>query len=689
MVSSGKRIYKPVIPIQSGLNNFLVCGLGSLGQYCAIVLKEFGVKVSGIDRRESVDWEVPELPDLLDEFRIGDCRQIKVLEGAKIQDYQVILLVTSDEQVNIQAAFTARLLNPQIRLVIRSSKHNLNQLLSQNLGNFVALEPSQLAASAFALAGIGSETLACFSLDDELIQVVQRQVQPGDYWCNQRQMYELNTHLRRILSHASSDVVATNKFHQWEPEHRLQEGDTIVYVERGKRLTNLTPTVKANLQGNAHTLSWQKFIRRLSWINLKQKIAYLCHSIRLHSYQRVILICTITVFSLGLISIFIYKLFYPEVSLIDAFHATASLLLGGYGDVFGGVKLEDGIPWWLHLFSLGLALAGTAFIGVLYAMLTENLLSARFQFLIRRPPIPKRNHVVLIGLGRLGQEIAKSLQGFKQPLVVIASQELDRHILPQIPLVTGDVIHGLEKVNLATATSVIVATEDQMVNLEIGLIAHNINLQAGLVIRMLDLNFSETSGQLLPYAKVLCTEVLAAQAFVAAAFGENILSLFHCHNQTVLVTEYNIASDDTLQGLLMAEVAYGYGVVPILYQNSSGRSTKWMPVDDIRLRVGDRLVVLATIEGIKRIEQGNLRNPGWQVKIEKAVGINRTFEGATTIARITGCPLPMATRVMEKLPAILPKPLYKYQGYRLVNELNKVQVLARLLPLSGLASSDL
>ncbi|MDJ0735522.1 MAG: NAD-binding protein [Nostocaceae cyanobacterium] len=679
MVHSSKRIYKPAVAVQSGLNNFLVCGLGSLGQYCAIVLKEFGVKVGAIDRRQCIDWEIPELPDLLDEVIVGDCRQIKVFQGAKIEDYQVILLVTSDEQVNIQAAFTARLLHPQIRLVIRSGKYNLNQLLSQNLGNFVALEPSQLAASAFALAAVGSETLACFSLDEELIQVVQRRIQRGDYWCNQRQMYELNSHLRRILSYSSPDTQTTNKFYEWEPEHRLQEGDTIVYVERGKQLTSLKPVVKFKPKVSNFHWNWQKLIDKISGTNLKLQILNFWHSIELQSYQRVILICGITVLLLGFTSVITYRLFYPQVNFLDAFHATASLLLGGYGDVFGGVKLEDAIPVWLHLFSLGLALAGTAFIGVLYAMLTENLLSARFQFLIRRPPIPKRNHVILIGLGGLGQGIAQFLQEFKQPLVVIDNQELERSMLPQIPLVTGDIIHALDKVNLPHAKSIIVATDDQMINLEIGLIAHNINSQAWLVIRMLDLNFSETSGQLLPYAKVLCTEVLAAEAFVAAAFGENILSLFHSHNQTVLVTEYNIASDDTLQGLLLAEVAYGYGVVPILYQKSTRRLPKWMPADDIRLRVGDRLVVLATIEGIKSIEQGNLASTDWQVRVEKAIGINSTFEGAITIARIAGFSLAMATRVMEQLPVILPKALYKHQAHRLVHELNKVQVVARLL----------
>ena len=680
MLPPSRQIYQPVTPIQSGLNDFLVCGLGSLGQYCTKILKEFDVNVRAIDKLDSINWEIPELPDLLDELLIGDCRQTQVLERAKVQQCQVILLVTGDEQVNIQAAFAARLLNHQIRLVIRSGKQNLNQLLSQNLGNFVAFEPSQLAANAFALAALGNETLACFSLDNELIQVIQRQIQPGELWYHQRHIYELNTHLRRVLNYYSYDVdpQTTNQFYQWHPQQQLQLADTLVYIERGKNLRSQKPSLKFLSHHRQHY--WEKLVRNLSWHTCKQKLIQFWQGIDLHPSLPIVLVCGVSILCIGVTSILIYFLSYPGANLTDAFHTTASLLLGGYGDVFGGVKFNELIPLWLHLFSLGLALVGTALIGVMYALFTENLLSARFQFLKHRPPIPKHNHVVLIGLGRLGQGIARFLQELKQPLVGIDSRELDQHILPQMPLVISESISALSKVNLSQAKSIIVATDNQMINLEIGLISHNASPQAGLVIRMLDRNFSETLGQLLPFAKVLCTEVLAAEAFVAAAFGENILHLFHAHNQTVLVTEYNIAADDTLNQLLLADVAYGYGVVPILYQKSSQKISKWMPSDDIKLKVGDRLVVLANIESLKRIEQGELGSRSWVLKVEKAMGINSLFEGAATIARISGCPLVMASQVMENLPAILSKPLYNHQAQRLVRELGNVQVTAHLLP---------
>ncbi|PLS69124.1 MAG: potassium transporter TrkA, partial [Cyanobacteria bacterium M5B4] len=136
--------------LEIAANRFLVCGLGSLGQHCVAALEEFGAQVTAIDQVVPKEWEIPGMKDSLDLF-FGDCRQAKVLEQAGIKECRGILLVTRSEQVNIEAAFIARSLNPHIRLVVRSSKVRLNEILGKHLGNFIAFEPDQLPAAAFAL----------------------------------------------------------------------------------------------------------------------------------------------------------------------------------------------------------------------------------------------------------------------------------------------------------------------------------------------------------------------------------------------------------------------------------------------------------------------------------------------------------------------------------------------------------
>jgi lactate dehydrogenase-like 2-hydroxyacid dehydrogenase len=60
----------PETPSSSGI--CLVCGLGSLGQNCVSLLKDFGVMVHAIDPQPPTHWDVAALPDRLDQLIIGD-----------------------------------------------------------------------------------------------------------------------------------------------------------------------------------------------------------------------------------------------------------------------------------------------------------------------------------------------------------------------------------------------------------------------------------------------------------------------------------------------------------------------------------------------------------------------------------------------------------------------------------------
>ncbi len=664
---------------QTKLDRFLVCGLGSLGQHCVAMLKEYGVAVSAIDQVQPKNWDVPNLQNLIEQLLIGDCRQTNILEQAKICQCRTVLLVTGDERVNIEAAFAARLLNPQVRLVVRSDKQNLNELLSENLGNFIAFEPNQLTASAFALAALGNDNLGYFNIEGHKLRVVKYQIQPGDIWCNKWRVYELNTSYRRILSYATNLSELPNQLCSVE-EAILQAGDTIVYIELTELTRLLQPTTKP--RQNLRQI-WQKFISNITWKNLKPKLVQLWRSRNRDRTVRVAIICGITVLFLWCWGIILYRWNYPNIRIAEAFYATVVLLLGGYGDVFGGVEFETQIPGWLRLFSLGLTLAGTAFVGVLYALLTEKLLSSRFQFFFtsHRPPLPQQNHIVIIGLNRVGLQVASLLQELKQPLVGISVTMLDPNTLPQMPLQVGNFANALNNVNITEAKSVVVVTDDDMENLEVGLMAHTRSPNSSLVIRTYDRHFSDKVAQLFPYAQVLCASALSAEVFAAAAFGENILGLFHLGNQTILVVEYMVEAGDTLNGLMLSDIAYGYNAVPILYQKSAKSTPKLLPADETRLSIGDRMIVLANSNSLQRIERGEIADKTWQVLVEKALTSDAIFEGANEICIISGCGISTARQLMKLLPARLPLALYKQQAQRLVLKLSKLRVIAHLVPI--------
>ena len=354
-------------------------------------------------------------------------------------------------------------------------------------------------------------------------------------------------------------------------------------------------------------------------------------------------------------------------------------MLGGYGDLFSNFESLPELPEWLQLFSLGLTLAGTAFVGVLYALLIQTLLSSQFQFIKKRPPIPVENHIVIIGLGRVGQQVAHLLQSLKQSLLGVSfNLNIDTSVLPSVPLIIGKNKQTLVQANLAQAKSIVVVTDDDILNLEVALMTQSINPHCNLVIRTTGQHLSTTLAQLLPQAQIIALDEVAAEAFAGAAFGENILNLFRFCNQTILVTEYHIEEDDSLNGLLLAEVAYGYGVMPIYYVSADGNKTL-LPSDNIRLAVRDSLVVLAFIQGLQNIEAGRLQPKTWQLQVKEVISEDAIFEGANAIARISGCSLSIARKLMNNLPNTLPIKLYKHQGLRLVRTLKRIQVNCSLI----------
>ncbi|GAA6615617.1 NAD-binding protein [Scytonema sp. NUACC26] len=660
------------------LDRFLVCGLGSLGQHCVVALKLFEVSVIAIDKQLPQEWEISQLPDLLDNLIVGDCRHSSVLEQAQILQCRAALIVTNNEQVNAETALTVRKLNPKTRIVVRSSKRNLNELLSEHLKNFTAFEPTQLPAPAFALAALGTDTLGLFNLEGQWLRVMRRVMSSTDTWCNNRLLYDINTHHRRLLYY-KSDAASLKLLDDWELDARIKPGDTIVYIEATKlSLTDLELPIRKTWYSPNFFLTK---IKQLNWLNIQQSVTNFWQDSDKNRLKQVGMICGAIVVFLLLLGTILYRLTYPKMSLIDAFLTSVMLLLGGFNDLFGGFDFTQPVPLWLRLISLGMTISGTVLIGILYSFLTERLLAARFQLIKRRPPVPQKNHVVVVGFGRIGQRIAEILQEFKQPLVGITfNTNSDASLLPKMPLLNGSLTGSLAKANLKTAKSVVVVTDDEMLNLEVSLMSYDVNPESNLVVRTTGLGLSDNLAELLPNAQILCVNSVAAEVFAGAAFGESITHLFRVDRTTILVTEYQIELGDTLNGLLLSEVACGYGVVPILYQKDA-ETPKLMPSEDIRLAVGDRMVVIATSHGLQRVEQGDTRLTlkNWQVHIARALTEDAKFEGANIIARISGCNLNVARNLMKNLPETLPLPLYKHQAQRLILELGKAQVVGSLL----------
>jgi Trk K+ transport system NAD-binding subunit len=507
------------------------------------------------------------------------------LETAGINSCRAVLLTTSDERVNVSAAFAARALNPEVRLVVRSSQANLNELLQQSLANLVALDVAELPATAFALAAIGDETIGLFPVDGRMLRVVENRITTAHRWHQCVTLHDLNTISRRVLHHTSASDPQPIDFQGWDPGEKLGEGDVVISIELNEPSLHLEPggTDKGTPEKEKKTLGRNP---RFSWSAIRAKIKRPVTPTR--QTVRMAAAVAVAVVLLHVTGVILYRMHYPEVSLFDAFNV-ATVLFDGYSNMFAQLKLPFPIPLWLLLFSLRMTMAGAVVMGILYAYLTARVLSARLNFRRRHGRIPDAHHMVVIGMGVLGSRVAELLDNLGHPVVCITEKEIDAGVLANVPVLTSDPRQGLQKANCQTASSVAVLTDDDIANLEIALMTARMNADCNLVIRTDDAEFGRNVRSLAPHTSAMSVYALAAEAYAAATLGEKVLSLLRIGHQTVIAVEYAVQSADQMEGKLIADVTYGYGLLAVLYQRNPSVKAQFFPSEDIRLegRVGD------------------------------------------------------------------------------------------------------
>jgi len=217
-------------------------------------------------------------------------------------------------------------------------------------------------------------------------------------------------------------------------------------------------------------------------------------------------------------------------------------------------------------------------------------------------------HIVLVGLGHLGYRVAQKLHEMGENVVALeitlgthttaAAREMG------IPVIQADARHpgSLESANIKEARTIILASQNDAMNLQIALKARGLNPDIQVVIRIFDEDFARALQEQFGFIALSATE-MAAPVFAAAAAGADVTNPISIEGQLlglarVTITPHSVFSDKTVG---YVEDNYHLNIVLLRHDHES----EMHPTDSCPIHAGDTLAVLGGPAQLSRLVHDN------------------------------------------------------------------------------------
>lgn len=216
------------------------------------------------------------------------------------------------------------------------------------------------------------------------------------------------------------------------------------------------------------------------------------------------------------------------------------------------------------------------------------------------------NHIVLVGLGHLGYRVAQKLYEMGKNVVIIELNAAQHTVIAAremgIPIIEEDARNGtaLESANIKSAHTIILASQNDAMNLQIALKARSLNPKIQVVIRIFDEDFAHALQEQFGFTALSATE-MAAPVFAAAAAGADVTNPISIEGQQLSLARLTIAHSSPLARKTVGYVEDNYHLNIILLRHD--HSSEMHPTDTCPLNAGDTLAVLGGPEQLQKLMQ--------------------------------------------------------------------------------------
>lgn len=633
----------------------VLCGLGRVGWRVLDSLRAAGLPTIVIDiKAESAD---PRLAGVT-AFK-GDCRRVELLEQAGVKEAQAVVIVTSDDLVNISTALLVRRMNPTARVVVRMFNQNLISRFTGAVKNTIALSVSALIAPVLALTAVTGDAIGAFKLDDGPRQVSELTVAEDSVLVGTRIAALAREHNLVPLAYVSA-AGETQLLQAINSDAMLLPGDRLVVCGPPQSLLKLLERLRGDLfagvQWAGTVRRWFRTARRTLWeVDLSVKII------------------TPILFVTLLTSTLIFRYGFGT-ELAEGFYQTVTIVATG-SELHG-----ENRPEWGKVFLSVLKLAGAALVAGFTAILTNYLIRARLGGALEIRHVPDGGHVVICGLGNIGYRVVEELTAMGERVVAIdKAGEGPFHDTVRrkgVPTFTSDatVPEVLRQARADTAKVVIAVTSSELANIEIALLVREMNPKQRVVVRLNDPQFAEAVRDAAEIRQAFSVPALAAPAFAAAVYGDRVQTLVTAAGRTLVVVDLQVNdADDYLNGRSLRALVLDYALLPVALAGHDLATLR-----GYRLRVGDKLTVVAELTDLERLQRRDRPPANHRVEVD-AFPVTAKEVLIPLLRTIRHCSQEEAETILNATPFTLSEGRTMGEARELIEQLEREKVSARIV----------
>lgn len=220
-----------------------------------------------------------------------------------------------------------------------------------------------------------------------------------------------------------------------------------------------------------------------------------------------------------------------------------------------------------------------------------------------------RNHIILVGLGRLGFKTYKLLHQMGEQVVVIErmkeNQFLEDVRRDSTPLLIGDARREaiLSDANVTAARSIILATTDDLANLEIALDAHRANPDIHVVLRMFDQNMADKVQAGLNISIAMSQSAISAPAFAMAAVEPGTINSLLLDDEVVVIQRWEVETGGPLCNRSVGDLLGEYQCSVIERRTRGNGKPVHFPPPDTQLIPGDTLLLQGKLDTLTELRK--------------------------------------------------------------------------------------